>query len=122
MAATKTQPGVKRVTGVTVKDGEIYSVGDEDISSGDAGPTIDTRGVERVSFQPIITGFTSPTVKAQRSLDGTNWADVASATTATSAAVIDFAPEAPFARVHVTATQSGGADSLTVRWYQRHSA
>jgi hypothetical protein len=79
--------------------------------------TFNTKGVRRVSFQPVFAGYTAVTVKAQRSVDNVTWADVASATTDTSGAIIDFAPEAPYTRLNITGTLSAGADDMAVWAY-----
>jgi hypothetical protein len=77
-----------------------------------------TAGIRRVSFQLLFAGYTAVTVKFQRSLDGgTTWSDITGATTSTSGAVIDFAPEAPLIRMSVQGTVSVGADSLSVYLY-----
>ena len=94
---------------------------DEDISTPNVAVTFDTKGVRRVSFQPVFANYTSVTVKAQRSLDNTTWADVTSATTDTSGAVIDFAPEAPYVRLSITGTLSASADTMAVWAYMDYS-
>jgi len=94
---------------------------DEDISTPNVAVVLDTKGVRRVSFQPVFAGYTGVTVKAQRSLDNVTWSDVTSATTSTSGAVIDFAPEAPHTRLSITGTLSAGADDMAVWAYMDYS-
>jgi hypothetical protein len=89
----------------------------EDISTPNVAVTFDTKGVRRVTFQPIFAGYTGVTVKAQRSVDNVTWSDVTGATTGTSGAVIDFAPDAPHTRLSITGTLSAGADDMAVWAY-----
>lgn len=94
---------------------------DEDISTPNVAVVFDTKGVRRVSFQPIFANYTGVTVKAQRSLDNATWSDVTSATTGTSGAVIDFAPEAPYTRLSITGTLSASADTMAVWAFMDYS-
>ncbi len=84
--------------------------------------------VMAVSAYVVFANYTSVTVKAQATLDGTNWEDIPSATTSTSATIISFPlvhftgsvsvdnSEGPWIqwRLHVTGTLSGSTDTLVV--------
>ena len=100
---------------------------DTDLSSGVAAWTISVEDPEstklghpklrRFSFQPIFANYTSVTVKAQGTLDGTTWADIASATTSTSGDIVDVdcsETQGPFSqvRVLVTGTLSASTDTF----------
>ena len=89
----------------------------EDISTPNVAVTFDTKGVRRLTFQPIFANYTGVTVKAQRSIDNVTWSDITSATTSTSGAVIDCAPEAPYTRLSITGTLSASADDMAVWAY-----
>ena len=93
----------------------------EDISTPNVAVTFDTKGVRRLTFQPVFANYTGVTVKAQRSLDNVTWSDITSATTSTSGAVIDCAPEAPYTRLSVTGTLSASDDDMAVWAYMDYS-
>lgn len=106
-------PFVKAFAGPT----KVFLGATNEALAANVAVVFDTKGVRRVTFQPIFAGYTSVTVKAQRSVDNATWADVASATTDTSGVVIDFAPEAPYTRLNITGTLSAGADDMAVWAY-----
>lgn len=108
------KPFIKAFAGPT----EVFlGATDEDISTPNVAVTFDTKGVRRLTFQPVFANYTGVTVKAQRSVDNTTWSDITSATTGTSGAVIDAAPEAPYARLSITGTLSASADTMQVWAY-----
>jgi hypothetical protein len=88
-----------------------------DLSTPDTSIVIPTRGLALLVFQLIFANYTGVTVKAQRSLDGTNYADIASATTSTNLAIIAFVPQSPYVRLSIAGTLSAGADALDVWIY-----
>jgi len=118
---TSKQLDVRKLNGVICEGPNLVAtLSETDVSTPDTSLIFTTKGVSMMAFQPIFANYTSVTVKAQRSLDGTNWSDISSATTSTSGAVISFDPQAPLVRLSIAGTLSGGADTMTIWAYQEH--
>ena len=95
----------------------VASASETDLSTPDTTIVLDTKGISLVVVHVIFANYTSVTVKAQRSLDATNYADITSATTAASNVVYDFDPRAPYVRLSIAGTLSGSADTMSVYVY-----
>lgn len=103
---------------------KLYDPADDtDLSAGvtpaalsfDVSNSMGNKHLSRLTFQPVFSGYTSVTVKAQATLDNTTWADISGATTSTSGAIVSFAITAYHAvRLYVTGTLSGGTDTMEV--------
>jgi len=98
---------------------KLVDIVEKDDSLGVVEYTTSARGLQRLSFQVIFAGYTSVTVKIQASLDSVTFADVTDFTISTTGDIVsgEIGPYEKI-RIHVTATLSGGADSLEV-WMAR---
>jgi hypothetical protein len=108
----------QKLQGIMYAGPTLVADADEtNLGTPDTSVEFDTIGVRRVSVQIVFANYTSVTVKAQRSLDGTTWNDITDATASTSGTVYDFAPEAPHVRLSIAGTLSGSADTMEVWVY-----
>ncbi len=83
------------------------------------GGTNFTPIMSRFSFQAIHANYTAVTVKAQATLDNSTWFDLPGKTTSTSGNIVEvdtIGIGGPYhsIRIHVTATDSGGDDTMEV--------
>lgn len=113
----------KRALGVAVRGPiKVVDASEVDYSAGLGRAAHRTEVVRRATMQVIFAGYTAVTVKAQRSLDGVTWDDIAGASITVTGDVVDFAVEAPHMRLHITATLSVGADTLEVWLYEENQS
>jgi hypothetical protein len=93
----------------------VVNTSEVNYAAGVAAYTFGASRSLRITMQAVWTGYTGGAVKLQASLDGTNYADVASMSIDTSGNLVsgDVGPF-EYMRIHVTGTLSAGADTMKV--------
>jgi len=92
---------------------KVVDITEKDDSLGVVEYTMGARGISRISMQAIFAGYTGVNVKMQSTLDDVTWSDVSAMAIGTSGDIVSQRI-GPFSqiRIFVTATLSGGADTL----------
>ena len=87
------------------------SVTDTAVTGAD---TLDTSPCAQFAVQvKALTG--SPTIQMQQTFDGTNWADLGSAITASVGSISRFGPTGgPYGKIRIKITSGGTAATLTI--------